>query len=140
AGGGPQDPGQAIEERALAGAVRADDRADLVALHGEVDPIQRTEPAEPDGQILGAQDRVCGVSPRPEGTERRIARWFDGHLGKGASRWRDRLFLGHYLQDPILAFVDVVDELAQEGLVVLLPQGLVALREVIPFPHFEAFQ
>ena len=35
--GRTQDAGQAIEERALAGAVGADDGADLAALHGEID-------------------------------------------------------------------------------------------------------
>ena len=57
AGGRPQHAGQAVEEGALAGAVRADHGADLVAPDREIDPVQRGQPAEAHGQPLGAQDR-----------------------------------------------------------------------------------
>jgi hypothetical protein len=40
----------------------------------------------------------------------------------------------------MLATVDVEDELADEGLVVLLAQDLVALREVLPLLHLKALE
>ena len=40
----------------------------------------------------------------------------------------------------VLAVLDLEDELAQERLVVLLAQHLVALREVVPFLHLQPFQ
>src|SRR5207253_9537745 len=60
--------------------------------------------------------------------------------GEFAFRRKDGLFLRDDIEDPILAFVNVEDELADEGLVILLAQRLVALREIIAFLHFEAFQ
>jgi hypothetical protein len=50
AGGRPQHAGQAIEKRALAGAVRSDDGAHLVARNLEIDGRQRRQSAEADGQ------------------------------------------------------------------------------------------
>src|ERR1700730_4394300 len=60
--------------------------------------------------------------------------------GEFAFRREDGLFLRDHIEDPILAFVDVEDELADEGLVILFAQGLVALREIVSLLHFEAFQ
>src|SRR5204863_6269358 len=60
--------------------------------------------------------------------------------GEFALRRKDGLFLRDDIEDPILAFVNVEDELADEGLVILLTQRLVALREVVAFLQFETFQ
>src|SRR5262249_53079226 len=57
-GGRPQDAGQAVEERALAGAVWADDRADLLAPDRKIDLVERGQSAKADSQILSAQKRV----------------------------------------------------------------------------------
>src|SRR4051794_26238914 len=61
-------------------------------------------------------------------------------LGEFAGRREHRLFFRHRVQDTVLAVMDVEDELAQERLVVVLAQQLIALREVVAFLHFEAFQ
>src|SRR5436190_2033816 len=60
--------------------------------------------------------------------------------GEFAFRRKDGLFFRDDIEDPILAFVHVEDELADEGLVILLAQRLVALREVVAFLQFETFQ
>ena len=52
----------------------------------------------------------------------------------------DRLFLRDHFEDPVLAVLDVENELAQERLVILLAQHLVALREVVAFLHLEPLQ
>ena len=71
---GPHDAGQAVEERALARPVRADDGADLAALHLEIDAVERGQAAEADGQVLGAQDGVRFPARRAgKTTGRRIA-------------------------------------------------------------------
>src|SRR5215831_12535251 len=60
--------------------------------------------------------------------------------GKFAGRWKDGFFLRHHFEDSVLAVVDVVNELANEGLMVFLAQGLVALREIIALLHFQTFE
>src|SRR5260221_118191 len=64
------------------------------------------------------------------------------HLGcdELAVRREDRLFLRDHLKDTELAILDVEDKLADERLVVLLTQHLVALREVVTFLHLEPFE
>src|SRR5438105_1497071 len=57
-----------------------------------------------------------------------------------ASRREYCLFLWHHFDDPILAVVDLENELADKSLVVLLPQRFVALREVVPFLHLQPFE
>src|ERR1700730_15609898 len=57
-----------------------------------------------------------------------------------AGRWKHRLFFWHHLDDPVLAVVDLENELAQEGLMIFLAQRFVALRETIPFLHLQAFE
>src|SRR5262249_25033912 len=52
-------------------------------------------------------------------------------LGELACRREDRLLLPDHLHDLVLAALDREDELAQEGLVVLLAERLVPLREVV---------
>src|SRR6266446_6538955 len=55
--------------------------------------------------------------------------------------WREYgLFLWHHFDDPVFAVVDLENEFAQEGLVVFLAQRFVALREIIPFLHLQAFE
>ena len=145
---GRMHAGEAVEERALAGAVRADDGADLAARDLEVDVVERGQTAEADGQALGAQARVVGGAVLRPSLQ----------AGRGARRWprrpwsrrplqanlqaggKDRLLLGDHLDDAVLAVLDVEDELAQERLVVLLAQHLVALREVVAFLHLQAFE
>src|SRR5260221_2685804 len=48
--------------------------------------------------------------------------------GKRAGRREKGLLLRNDIDDVVLAVLDVEDELAQESLVILLAQGLVALR------------
>src|SRR5207244_10530202 len=62
AGGRAQHAGQTVERRALAGPVRSDNRANLLARDLEVDLVERGQPAKTDGQILGTQDRYRGRS------------------------------------------------------------------------------
>src|SRR5258705_12677102 len=57
-----------------------------------------------------------------------------------AGRRDERLLLGNRLQELVLVVLDREDELAQERLVIFLPDRLVALREVIAFLDVHAFQ
>ena len=57
---GLQHAGQAVEERALAGAVRADDGADLAAPELEIDVVERRQPPK----------RIVSPSVRSTGTGR----------------------------------------------------------------------
>src|SRR5687767_3418207 len=61
-------------------------------------------------------------------------------LGELARDRDDRLFFRDRLQDLVLAAAHLEHELAHEGLVVLLAQELVALREVLALLHLEAFE
>src|SRR5262245_39557772 len=63
-----------------------------------------------------------------------------GHSRELASRWDDRLLLRDHVEDAMLAVLDVEAELAQERLVVLLAEQLVALREVVALLHLEPFE
>src|SRR5712664_2520909 len=49
-------------------------------------------------------------------------------LGECAGRREDRRLLGDDLHNPVLAVTDLEDELANEGLVVVLAERLVSLR------------
>jgi hypothetical protein len=53
--GRPVDPRDQVEDRALAGAVGADDREDLTFLDRERDCIDGLETAEMQRQVLGAE-------------------------------------------------------------------------------------
>ena len=48
---------QAIEEGALARAVRSDDGADFITRDGEIDLVESGQAAKANGQILSAQQR-----------------------------------------------------------------------------------
>ena len=52
----PEHAGQAVEEGGLAGAVGADDGADLALLHGHRHVVERGEATEPHRETLGAED------------------------------------------------------------------------------------
>src|SRR5215469_6663952 len=62
------------------------------------------------------------------------------HLRELAGWREDRLLLWNRLEDLVFAILHVEDELADEGLVILLAQHLVALREVVAFFHFESLE
>src|SRR6185503_7230756 len=72
-GGRRKNPGDAIEKRGLAGAVRPDEREDLAALHVERDVVDRDEAAEPLRHVIDAEDRRGGRPSR-----------LDGHTGVSA--------------------------------------------------------
>src|SRR5882757_7152926 len=57
-----------------------------------------------------------------------------------ASRREYCLFLWHHFDDPVLAVVDLENELAQEGLVIFLAQRFVALRKIVAFLHLQPFE
>src|SRR5262249_13041173 len=75
--GGTQHAGQAVEEGALAGAVRPDDGADLALFHLKVDVAERAQPAEAHRHALGAQHVRRAFPGR--------ARW-EGRRAGGVSR------------------------------------------------------
>src|SRR6516164_3580484 len=61
-------------------------------------------------------------------------------LIKLAGRWEDRRLLGDNFHDPVLAVMHVKDELANEGLVVLLAKRLVPLRKVVALFDLQALE
>src|SRR5262245_26949346 len=61
-------------------------------------------------------------------------------LAELAGGWEDGLLLRHRLDDAVLAAADLEDELADEGLVVVTPDRLVALREIVALLDLEALQ
>src|SRR6266567_995370 len=54
----PERPGDAVDERALAGTVRADQADALARPHREVDALQRREAAEPLGHTADLEQRL----------------------------------------------------------------------------------
>src|SRR6185437_9572617 len=81
-------------------------------------------------------------APRPwraRGGERRRSTG-PPSLRELAGRREHGLLLRDHFQDVVLAVLDVEEELAQEGLVVLLAQGLVALGEVVARLHLQALE
>jgi hypothetical protein len=52
-----------VQERALAGAVRTDDGADLVRLDVEADVAQGTDAAEGETDVLDFQQHVADPAP-----------------------------------------------------------------------------
>src|SRR5262249_30943520 len=49
------EPCDAVEHRGLAGAVRADQRGDVAARHGEADVVDRHQAAEAHGEMLDGE-------------------------------------------------------------------------------------
>src|SRR5258705_9680733 len=105
--------------------------------------------ARPPNLTVRASVLRIGVESVRAGTLRRPPRSAPGPPGRSgpsmplrelARRWDERLFLGDRFQELVLVVLDREDELAQERLVVFLPDRLVALREVVALLHFHAFQ
>src|SRR5581483_11960898 len=79
--------------------------------------------------------------PSPPVRRRRAARSAArGPSREPARRREDGLLLGNHLQDAVLAALDRQDELAQERLVVLPSERLVALREVLALLRLEPLE
>src|SRR4029077_13932970 len=97
--GGLEHAGQAIEEGALAGPVRTDDGAHLVALNLEVDLGKRGQAAESYGQQFGLEYRSRRRCPAIRWGAYVVDR-FHAHLRSGelAGRRNDRLFLRHHFE------------------------------------------
>jgi hypothetical protein len=55
---------QAVEDRRLAGAVRADDREQLVVIDVECDVLQRRHAAEPKGHVANVENLFLGRRTR----------------------------------------------------------------------------
>src|SRR5262249_55566568 len=82
--------------------------------------------------IMSRWGRGWGNKFQPGPRDRAAVRTF--------SRRERRLLLRDDLEDPMLAILDVEDELAEEGLVIVLAQRLVALREVVSLLELQPFQ
>src|SRR5262249_6641843 len=67
AGARRQQPGNEVEERGLAGAVRADDGVQARARKGKAEIVHGGQAAEALGQPLGAEDRLAHGSVRSSG-------------------------------------------------------------------------
>src|SRR5712691_3402508 len=80
----------------------------------------------PPNRTVSCSVRRIGASPV---TLRELARG-----------WEERLLLGDHLDELVLAALDREDELAQEGLVVLLAERLVALGEVVALLDFHPLE
>src|SRR5690606_23421732 len=50
-----------VEQRRLAGAVRADERADRSAADREAQPVERDDAAEADADVLDPEQRLAGL-------------------------------------------------------------------------------
>ena len=77
AGIGPGLAGDHIHHRRLAGAVRADDRAQFALLDDQRKPVQRLEPVEADGDAVEVEQGLGRRPPRvmpalPPGRERAL--------------------------------------------------------------------
>ena len=61
------ETGDAVEDRGLAGAVRPDQRGDVVPPDGEGDVVDGGEAAEPHGEMLDLEQGIVlpGLHPRP---------------------------------------------------------------------------
>src|SRR5579885_3446298 len=83
-----------------------------------------------------------GRAPRLSAGERWPMTAGSLNLGRGevARRRNESLVLRHRLQELVVAVLDLEDELGQEGLVVVLAQGLVALREVLALLDLETLE
>ena len=143
-----QHAGQAVEEGRFAGAVRPDDRVHGAARDFEIDAGQRRQPAETDGQQFGLEDRRRRRSPavhRGASDGRHLCAhatsFSDGYADWNLQAGGTKVFsLGTIFLQVIGAAADGEDEFAQEGLMVVLAQRLVALREVVALLHLEALR
>src|SRR5580765_6014991 len=84
--------------------------------------------------------RMTGVAaprPLPAGaSEEEVAATLRELAGGG----HHGLVLGDHFQDLVLAATELEEELPREGLMILLAERLVALREVVALLHLEAFE
>src|SRR6266850_7517266 len=87
------------------------------------------------------------AGPSKEGaavTYNAFGRWSVDICSSGRREFAGRreycLFLWHNFDDPVLAVVDLENELAQERLVIFFAQRFVALREIVAFLHLQAFE
>src|SRR3990172_5904261 len=99
--------------------------------------IARTSP-----RGTATETSLSAVSPPNRTVSRSVRRIAESDvtLGVLAGGRHDRLFLRDDLQDLVLAAADLVEELADERLVILLAEDLVALREVAALLHPEALE
>src|SRR5262249_35718027 len=103
---------------------------------GMTDSVTPLRAVRPPNRTVSPSTRRRGRRAEPSAPER-FSRDTSGEL---AGRREDRLLLRDDLEDMVLAALHVEDELLEEGLVVVLPEGLVALPEVRAFLPLQAFQ
>src|SRR5262249_49467223 len=103
---------------------------------GMTDSVTPLRAVRPPNRTVSPSTRRRGRRAEPSAPER----FSRGTSGELAGRREDGLLLRDDLEDMVLAALHVEDELLEEGLVVVLPEGLVALREVVAFLHLEPFQ
>jgi len=146
---GRRTPVKQLKKVDLPAPLGADDPADLAAGHGNVTLLTAARPPNRTVRAsvsrIGADDVVSVATraanqedggPRngPPLPQRSGARETRGApLNELARRRDERLLLGNRLQELVLVVLDREDELAQERLMIFLPDRLVALREVVAF-------
>src|SRR4029453_15843016 len=101
----------------------------MQTLLSAVSPSKRT--VRPSVRRMGAALRLSAVAAVRRGP---------GMLVKLAGRRDDSRLLGDDLYDPVLAIMHIKDELAHEGLVVLLAERLVPLRKVVALFDLQALK
>src|SRR3990172_7508692 len=99
--------------------------------------IARTSP-----RGTATETSLSAVSPPKRTVSRSVRRIAESDvtLGELARGRHDRLFLRDDLQDLVVAAADLVQELAEERLVVILAEELVALGEVVALLHLEPLE
>src|SRR5262252_847843 len=114
-----------------------------LTLLSAVSPPKRT--VSPSVRSIASEDSPprllvatgAGLTSDPNSAEPPSGR---ARLGELAGRRQDGLVLRDDLQESVLVVLDVEDELAEKGLVVLLPEGLVALGEVVTLLDLHSFE
>src|SRR5262245_27103523 len=101
----------------------------------------RSRAVRPPNRTVSPSVARTGATPAPPDPAEGAADIDDlVTLGELAGGRDDRLVLRHHFHDVVLAALELVDELADEGLVVLPAEQLVPLREVLAFLHLEALE
>src|SRR5579863_2835495 len=103
-------------------------------------PFKAVRP--PKRTVRSSARRTGAAVPRPLSAEGRLSGKeptinLRGHL---AHRRIDGLVGRYRLEEMIFAAVDLVDELRHERLMVFFAEEFVALREIVPRLHFQAFE
>src|SRR5690606_7032261 len=123
-----------VQHRALAGAVGADDGADLVLAHVEGYVRQRLDPAEGQGNVLQVEDDIAdpsgpgrfrGLFHRQFRHSGHLLQWFGPHHGRGF----DAQVGGNAARAAVLELDLGLDELARTALEQGLDQHGVFLRD-----------